>query len=148
MIKEALRLHKAGFKVIPTNDPSKPDGKKPLCSWKKYQESQTEQEVKDLFSMSNIGGMALLTSDGIEVIDIDLKYSLSDNFEVILFDALIDAIGINCYENLILSRTISGGYHLIYRTDVIEGNQKLASRYTIDSEKKKRTRQSKGIARN
>lgn len=136
MIAEALRLHKAGFRVIPTSDPNTPDGKKPLCSWKKYQENQTEQDIKDLFSMPNVGGMALLTGNGIEVIDVDLKYALSTEFEISFFDALIDGIGFDCYDRLVLSKTISGGYHLIYRTDISEGNQKLASRFTKDDEKK------------
>jgi len=136
MINEALRLHKEGFRVIPTSDPSKPDGKKPLCSWKKYQDQQTEEDIKEIFSISNIGGMALLTGDGIEVIDVDLKYSLDSSFEEQFFDSLIDAIGVDCFESLILSKTVSGGYHLIYKTTNGEGNQKLASRYTLDSEKK------------
>ena len=136
MKKEAIKLHKHGFKIIPTNDPSLPDGKKPLCAWKKYQEKQTLQEVESLFSKNNVGGMALLTADGIEVIDVDLKYALDDNLLTELLDKIIDAIGIETYEKLILSKTISGGYHIIYRTNIPGGNQKLAQRYTLDSEKK------------
>jgi len=135
-MSEAIRLHKAGFKVIPTNNPSLPNGKKPLCSWKKYQEEQTEQDVRDIFSLPNVGGMALLTGKGIEVIDIDLKYALSKDFELKFFDALVEAIGFETFDKLIQTKTISGGYHLIYKTNVSEGNLKLASRYTIDSEKK------------
>ena len=137
MKKEALRLHKAGFKVIPTNDPTKPDGKKPLCRWKQYQDNQTEQDVKKLFDMSGIGGMALLTGKGIEVIDVDLKYALdADTFFTKFMDELLDNLGLETYQKLILSKTISGGYHIIYKTNVAEGNQKLASRATLDNEKK------------
>lgn len=137
MKQEALKLHKAGFKVIPTTSPSKPNGKRPMCkSWKQYQDKQTQQDVEQLFSQTNIGGMALLTADGIEVIDIDLKYSLDDHLFTKLMDKIIDAVGLETYEKLILSKTISGGYHLIYRTNIPQGNQKLAQRYTIESEKK------------
>jgi hypothetical protein len=137
MKQEALKLNKAGFKVIPTTSPSLPNGKRPMCkSWKKYQEKQTQEDVEELFSQKNIGGMALLTADGLEVIDIDLKYSLDDNLLPKLLDKIMDAVGIETYEKLILSQTISGGYHIIYRTNIPQGNQKLAQRYTIESEKK------------
>lgn len=132
----AIKYNKAGLKVIPTNNPSLTDGKKPLCAWKKYQKKQTLQDIEQIFSKKNIGGMALLTSDGIEVIDVDLKYSLDDNLFTDLLDKIIDAIGIETYEKLILSKTISGGYHIIYRTNIVQGNQKLAQRYTLDGEKK------------
>ena len=135
-MSELIKLHKAGFKIIPTSDPSKPDGKKPLCSWKKFQDNQTEQDVIDIFSMKNVGGIALLTGKGIEVIDVDLKYALSTEFELKFFDALIEAIGHEVFDKLIQTKTVSGGYHLIYKTNVSAGNLKLASRYTIDSEKK------------
>ena len=73
MKETALQLHKAGFRIIPTNNPKLPDGKKPLCKWKKYQFEQSEKEVITLFSNPNIGGIALITGSGIEVIDVDLK---------------------------------------------------------------------------
>jgi hypothetical protein len=51
-------------------------------------------------------------------------------------DELLDNLGLETYQKLILSKTISGGYHIIYKTNIAEGNQKLASRLTLDSEKK------------
>jgi hypothetical protein len=41
MIKEALRLHNLGLKIIPTAL-----DKRPLCKWKKYQDSQTIEDVQ------------------------------------------------------------------------------------------------------
>jgi hypothetical protein len=135
-LAEAVRLHTAGLKVIPTSDPTKPDGKRPLCQWKQYQKEQTRQDIQKLFS-TNVGGIALLTGNGIEVIDVDLKYALHPTkFELEFFDALFNVLGFDCYDSLILSKTVSGGYHIIYRTNIAEGNQKLASRYTTDKEKK------------
>lgn len=136
MKETALQLHKAGFRIIPTNNPSLPDGKKPLCKWKKYQFEQSEKEVITLFSNPNIGGIALITGSGIEVIDVDLKYSLDPNFFEKFTDELMDNLGHECYNNLIFTKTISGGYHIIYKTSISEGNQKLASRLTLDTEKK------------
>ena len=137
MKNKALELHKNGFKIIPTNSPNSENGKKPLCSWKKYQTGQTAKEVEKIFSLQNVGGIALLTGDGIEVIDVDLKYALSaTKFEITFFDAIIEAIGLETYQKLIISKTINNGYHLIYKTTVAAGNLKLASRYTTDAEKK------------
>ena len=136
MKNTALELHKNGFKIIPTNSPNSENGKKPLCSWKKYQTGQTAKEVEKIFSIQNVGGIALLTGDGIEVIDVDLKYALSSKFEITFFDAILEAIGLETYNKLIISKTINNGYHLIYKTSTAAGNLKLASRYTTDAERK------------
>jgi len=137
LLNEALHWHSLGYKVIPVSCPSLPDGKRPLCSWKKYQESQTEEEVRTLFSSPKAKAIALLTGQGIEVIDIDAKYALDkDKFVREVFDAAFMAIDVDKYMALTKSRTVSGGYHLIYKTNVSEGNQKLASRYTTKEEQK------------
>ncbi len=130
MKNEALKLHSIGLKVIPTDL-----NKRPLCKWKQYQTSQTKEDIETLFS-GNVEGMALLTGDGIEVIDIDTKYFLEHDLINKIFDAVIDSVGMAVYNQLIITHTQSGGFHVIYRTDVAEGNQKLASRYTTDEERK------------
>lgn len=131
MINEALKLSSLGLKVIPTDSQ-----KRPLCKWKAYQDSQTTEDVKKLFSQ-NVEGMALLTGQGIEVIDVDCKYFLKDTHKVEhIFDAIYDVVGEETFSRLIVTHTKSGGYHIVYRTSISEGNQKLASRYTIDSERK------------
>lgn len=131
MLEEALKLHRYGLKVIPTDS-----DKRPMCKWKSYQEKQSIEDIKKIFAQP-CEGIALLTGCGIEVIDIDTKYFLDDVHDVTkIFDALFDAVGEETYSRLILTHTKSGGYHVVYRTAVSEGNQKLASRYTIDSEKK------------
>lgn len=128
--EHAIELNKQGFKVIPVND-----NKQPLCKWKQYQAIQAIDEVKSL-NWSQAYGMALLTGGDIEVIDIDSKYALDKpSFETAVFDAVFDAIGEKDYNNLVISQTQSGGYHIIYRCEKIEGNQKLASRYTTKTER-------------
>lgn len=130
LLHHAIELNKQGFKVIPVSD-----NKRPLCNWKQYQAIQTIDEVKKL-NWSQAYGMALLTGGDIEVIDIDSKYALDKlSFETAVFDAVFDAIGEKDYINLVISQTQSGGYHIIYRCEKIEGNQKLASRYTTKDEK-------------
>lgn len=130
MINEAIKLHQLGLKVIPTDH-----DKKPKCQWKQYQQSQTLQDVESIFKNHN-ESIALLTGNGIEVIDIDTKYFLEHHDISKIWDSFYDVLGAEIYQKLLITQTKSGGYHVIYKTNISEGNQKLASRYTIDSEKK------------
>lgn len=73
-------------------------------------------------------------SGNVECIDIDLKYSLDPK----LFDKykkLVQSINENLLKKLVVQKTRSGGYHLIYRCSEIAGNLKLANRPTTDEEK-------------
>lgn len=131
-LKEALQLHELSYRVIPiaTN-------KRPACgSWKQYQEKQTREDIESLFKRDCMG-IALLTGDNVEVLDIDSKYALDKvKFENDVFDMLYDALGEERFNDIVVSRTTNGGYHVFYTTAVAEGNLKLASRATLLSEKK------------
>ena len=70
LLEAAITLNESGFKVIPTNDPTRPDGKKPLVSWKKFQAGQTKQELINCFKGPKFGGIALLTGAGKETIEV------------------------------------------------------------------------------
>lgn len=131
----ALQYHDAGFKIIPVKDPRQPDGKRPLCNWKQYQEQQSKSDIKTLFNSREVGACAILTGGGVECIDIDLKYSKNDDFLKTLLKSICIEIP-EIFNKLCLTETINGGYHLIYKTNVNEGNQKLASRYTSADEQK------------
>ncbi|OED40780.1 hypothetical protein AB832_03570 [Flavobacteriaceae bacterium (ex Bugula neritina AB1)] len=130
MIQEAIKLHNLGLKVIPTGI-----NKRPSVKWKQYQEYQTKEDIQQLFNNST-ESMALLTGNGIEVIDIDTKYFLEHHRIEDVWDLILSAVGEEKYMNLLITQTQSGGYHVIYKTDVSAGNQKLASRYTIEEERK------------
>jgi hypothetical protein len=74
-------------------------------------------------------------SGNIEAIDLDLKYDLSGT----LFDRYKKRINECCpglLHKLTVQKTVSNGYHFIYRCPVIEGNRKLANRHTTDRERK------------
>ena len=130
MITTARELHALGLKTIPTDSE-----KKPKCQWKSYQDSQSIEDIEKIFKNHN-EGIALLTGKGIEVIDIDVKYFLEHHRIEKIFDAFFNVLGEELYSKLLITQTVSKGFHVIYKTEVSEGNQKLASRYTIDSEKK------------
>lgn len=142
MLEEAIKLHNDGLSIVFTIDPSKPNGKAPIGTWRHFIDGeQTIEDIKKMHAYAiqkepNLG-LAVICNKGIEVLDIDVKYFLPDtHFVSDVFDAVVDAIGLEAYELLVEAKTISNGYHLIYRTNVIEGSTKLASRPTIDSEKK------------
>ena len=129
--QEAQRLHTAGFKVFPIS----PETKAPTVgAWRQYEKPQNWPTIEKLFQGQN--GIALACCDNIEVIDVDLKYALDDDLLTRLLDAIYDSVGEDTYNKLILASTKSKGYHIFYKTQVIEGNQKLASRPTLEEEKK------------
>ncbi len=74
--------------------------------------------------------------DNIEAIDIDLKYDLTGKlFEN--YKRAINNIDKKLLNKLVVQKTVSGGYHFIYKCSKIDGNKKLANRYANEDEKLK-----------
>ncbi|MBK7377321.1 MAG: bifunctional DNA primase/polymerase [Chitinophagaceae bacterium] len=73
-------------------------------------------------------------SGNLEVIDIDEKYSLDGNLFK-NYKRIISEVNKDLLKKLVVQKTPSGGHHLIYRCQHIEGNLKLAQRYTTPQEK-------------
>lgn len=132
LLKHALNYHKNGFKVIFTDDNKQPA----VGAWAKYRSQQSASDIQSMYdnNKAKIKGLAVLCTDGMEVIDIDQKYSLDGSLMVDYFAAISEQIGEENFMNLTISLTKSGGAHLIYRTDIGQGNQKLASRPTTPEE--------------
>lgn len=95
------------------------------------------QHLSKKHDLSNCYGIGIVCgklSGGVEVIDVDLKYDLTGK----LFDRykkLVHEIDDTILPKLVVQKTQSGGYHLIYRCSIIAGNVKLANRQTTDAEK-------------
>ena len=127
-MEAALKLHTAGLSVIPIDDK-----KVPVGSWKRNQ----VEAIKPNGNFSGAYGMGIVcgsVSGNIEVIDIDTKYDTTGT----LFDRykeLIASYNLNLLKKLTVQKTVSGGYHFIYRCNQIEGNQKLAQRQTTEQER-------------
>jgi archaellum biogenesis ATPase FlaH len=129
MITEALQYHKAGLKVIPVF--KKEDGSIRFPAWKKWSEGaeQSENDVKNLFAV-DCWGLAILCTDGLEVIDIDVKQDPTKTIANDYFNEVVFSTGDSDLLPLCTSiKTKSNGYHLIYRTDKPEGNQKLTVKH-------------------
>jgi bifunctional DNA primase/polymerase-like protein/uncharacterized protein DUF5906 len=124
-----------GICVIPTNDNKIPC----ISSWKKYQEEIiTIEEAETGFDLPYAKSLSVVcgrSSGNLEVIDIDTKYDLTGK----LFEKYMQDIADNdqpLHDSLLVITTRSGGYHLYYRCEKVEGNQKLAQRHASDDELK------------
>jgi len=121
----ALEYHKAGLSVIPF---SKVDGKVKFPIWEKYQLGQTEVDIKNLFS-GEVDGICLICSNGIEAIDIDVKHDPCKTIDREFFDYVkMYSLGEEALKKCVIQKTKNAGWHIIYKTEISEGNQKLAHR--------------------
>ena len=114
----ALNYLVAGLAVLPADKTLK----RPDMAWKNYQECcPTECEVKAWFSNRN-DAICLIcgkTSGNLEVIDFDNHGEL--------FDAWQNAVPTALKSKLVIEKTPSGGFHVVYQSkDTVSGNTKLA----------------------
>lgn len=130
MIKAARFYTEQGLSVIPTDNT-----KRAILPWKEFQSHIiTDEQIKIQFNHPKCSGIAVIcggVSGGLEVIDIDTKYDVSGN----LWENYSREIAA-LLPKLYVVKTKSGGYHLYYRCEVIEGNQKLANRPATEAELK------------
>jgi hypothetical protein len=132
LIKAALGLVKKGFSVVASGS-----DKRAIVQWKKYQQAlATPADLQAQFSLPNAHGLAIICgkiSGGLEVVDVDTKYDLAGT----LFENLCSTIAdysTGLLDRLLIIETRSGGKHLYYHCDTIEGNQKLAQRPPTEEE--------------
>jgi replicative DNA helicase len=158
-VKEYLSYN---ISVIPTQENKRPA----VNNWETFQNKKlTIDEVDTLYNNSKIRleiekvvtkkdgttfvskgikltdptGLAIIcgsVSGSLEVIDVDTKYCLKGTLWNDLKKLIEDKLP-EVYKSLVIATTVNGGYHLYYRCDKIGGNDKLANRYTTDTEKKK-----------
>lgn len=115
-----------GIQIVPINDKKAPI----INEW------QNTKAVHDLSSCYGIGLVCGEISGNVEVLDLDLKYDLTGK----LYDdykSTVHQLDSTLLPKLVVQKTVSGGYHFIYRCELIQGNQKLASRYATEAEKQK-----------
>lgn len=96
---------------------------------------QTDRKEYDFSNAKAIGLVCGIISDYVQAIDVDLKYDLTG----VLFEEYKKSVGDidkNLLKKLTVQTTVSGGYHLIFKCKTIEGNKKLAERFTTAEEKR------------
>lgn len=124
----AKKYSSAGYSVIPVTSEKIPA----IRDWSQFQtRPMTEKECELHFS--NCWGIALLMG-GLKkasAIDFDLKYDLSGD----LFERYKESLPNELLKKMFVQTTKNKGYHFIFSSDIVEPNQKLASRYTTEYEK-------------
>ena len=97
-----------------------------LVKWKKYQsELISFEDIEQQLTLPDAVGLSVICgqiSGNLEVVDVDTKHDSSGN----LMERLIASLG-ELYDKLYIVKTVSGGFHIYYRCEVIEGNQQLAN---------------------
>lgn len=130
LIDKALKYHNAGFSIIPIDSK-----KRPIGPWAESQIKPVNPENR-LTDAHGIGIVCGQVSGNLEMIDIDCKYDLTGNLYEDYCKSITE-INPDIIPKMVIQTTVNGGYHFIYRCSEIEGNKKLASRYTTDDEKVK-----------
>ncbi|WP_018629231.1 bifunctional DNA primase/polymerase [Niabella aurantiaca] len=134
-IEIAKEYIKSGVSVIATDA-----NKRAVLPWKKYELNfATDDDLKEMFGHHKTEGIAVLCgrlSGNLEVIDIDCKYDTTKSLFQDYIQEITDANS-DLAQRLVIAKTKGNGYHIYYRCPVIEGNKKLAQRFTTDEEKAK-----------
>jgi Bifunctional DNA primase/polymerase, N-terminal len=128
LFSAAQCYHAAGHNVIWWRNDSDP--KKQWPRWKQWkQQRQTADELTALFKNVQFDRIAIICTDGMEVIDIDVKADptgkiFNEFVELSQQDETADIALTKCVQ----VRTKSGGWHFLYRAANAQPNQKLAYR--------------------
>lgn len=127
MVKVALWYkHTHGVSIIPCKD------KRPLVkSWKSYQQDlMSDEEIQEAFKDApQIATICGIVSNGLEVIDFDIKHLAPLDRELFWDTFINDVMEVDneLFKKLQINKTQSGGYHVLYRSEEIDGNKKLTN---------------------
>jgi AAA domain-containing protein/bifunctional DNA primase/polymerase-like protein len=121
LLDTALAYHQAGLVVLP-NDPTLkyPSG---LRGWQSV--SPSEADVRRWFGNGKQHAIGVRDVEGL---DFDNKGAPDANTLLREWTDLCEQLAPGLPKRLLLERTPSGGYHLVWRCETIQGNQKLATR--------------------
>lgn len=118
---EAQRLTDAGYSVIAVNSLTK----MPLGSWK---QNQVERILPHISRGNSIALVCGKVSGGLECIDLDLKYSIDPQADWEKIKSILKKECKGWANQVVIEASQNGGYHILYRCDEVQGNQKIASR--------------------
>jgi len=125
-LESCNKLLNSGFSLITIGDKKVPNTK-----WKEQQTVQlTKEEFKSNYEKSSTKGIGIATGyNGLEVFDIDTKILPNEESKNLFWDEYLTLLKDNIEDfddKIVIYRTQSGGYHLIYRCKKIDGNLKVA----------------------
>jgi len=118
IIQIAKRYIDGGFSPIPLRRDSKIPA---LKGWQKH----IDAPIDDLSVFGQTNGIGLVMGyDDIQCLDIDAKHFEGDEYNE--FVGLLETNDPALMDKMVIQRTISGGYHWIFKCSDITGNEKLA----------------------
>jgi hypothetical protein len=125
-ISKLNRLIDDGYSIITIGDK-----KVPNIKWKEFQtRAMSKDEFAKVYDLPTTQGQGICTGyGGLEVIDIDLKtlptLQSQQEFWKEYLTFLKDNIA-DFDDKFVIYKTINNGYHILYKCEEIQGNQKLA----------------------
>lgn len=120
---QVYKLRELGYNVFPINKTKNPI----VTSWYNYSGPLDGYGI----------GFELGGKWGTEAIDFDLKYDLTKTMFKD-YCARVMELAPDLLQKMVVQKTMSGGYHFVYKCSVVEGNKKLASRPATEDEKLKK----------
>lgn len=142
----AKKYIESGISIIPTDIKTKQpffsllpkDPNTNKSSWKYFQNDiASADQINTWFSRDNVALAIVLgpVSDNMELLDFDNHL----NNASLIFESFSKAVkeyNPELFKKLVIQTTQSGGFHVIYRCEVIEGNQKIATQENALGHKK------------
>lgn len=118
-LEDAKKLARCGLCVLPTHFGEKsPD----VPSWTPYQNARPSmKQIEKWFTGNHRDGLGIVcgkVSGGLEVLDFDKKGQE--------FEPWKESIPESLYSRLVVEKTVSGGYHVYYRCELVSGWEKPA----------------------
>ena len=126
LYEAAIRYHRAGLTVLP-NDPIR---KHPV-GYKWQELVPDEEQIRSWYYDAKIGAIGIRD---IEVLDFDNHGTPSADDLLDRWEAIVRALAPNLLARLVYETTPSGGWHIGWKCHIIAGNQRLATRPTLDEE--------------
>lgn len=118
-LEDAKKLAYHGLAVVPTHFGEKSPA---LQSWTQYEKERPSiEEIEKWFSGDFRDGLGIIcgkVSGGLEVLDFDKKGQEFEPWKASIPESL--------YNRLVVEKTISGGYHVYYRCEMVSGWEKPA----------------------
>lgn len=115
-----------GFSLIPVMD-----NKVPLIEWTEYQKkAMSKSEFSNFYDLEKCKRIGVITGyGGLEVIDVDTKVLKSADEKKEFWKEYLEFLSDNIEnfdKKFIIVKTISGGFHILYKTENPKGNVKIA----------------------
>lgn len=125
-LTHAKRLIDLGYSLIVSDHEKTPIGK-----WTKLQETPlTKEEFEIRYNWTEVHYVGLVTGyNGFECIDVDLKVFATLKEQNDFWNEFLQLLKDNIDDfdlKFTIYKTINQGYHILYKTKVVEGNKKIA----------------------